>query len=155
MRQSVDFINEMDSAALPAEDVVEALHQTMRALRASHHRGGEGELTHMDGRVLSYFAHHPGSTQKALAQHSGRDKGQLARLVQGLRARGLLAATPDPADRRALCIALTPAGQAEVDALHAHGRRQAARAAQTLSAQERRQLVDLLARLRTQLGAAP
>ena len=101
----------MDNPAPSAEDVVEALHQTMRALRAAHHRTGEGELTHMDGRVLGFFAHHPGATQKDLGQHSGRDKGQLARLVQGLRARGLLAATPDPADRRHLRIALTPAGQ--------------------------------------------
>ena len=161
MLQSVDHINEMENptpAPTPSpEDVVEALHHTMRAIRAGLHGGGRGsgtgrELTHMDGKVLGFFAHHPGATQKELAQHSGRDKGQLARLIHGLKERGLLAATPDEADRRTLRIELTEAGHAAHKTLREQGRRLASRSAQALSDAERRQLVELLQKLRTNLG---
>jgi hypothetical protein len=36
----------------------------------------------MEGKVLGFFARHPGATQRDLAQHSGRDKAQLARLIK-------------------------------------------------------------------------
>ena len=137
------------------EDVVEALHRTMRAIRAELQggaRAGGRELTHMDGKVLSFFAHNPGATQKDLANHSGRDKGQLARLIHGLKQRELLAATPDESDRRNLRIELTPAGHEAHKALREQGRALAGRSAQSLSDTERRQLVGLLQKLRSQLG---
>ena len=67
MARTVDHINKManptpaalpEAATAPAptpEDVVEALHQTMRGLRAAFHGGGRKEgrdLTHLDSRVL-------------------------------------------------------------------------------------------------------
>ena len=50
----------------------------------------------MEHKVLGFFCRHPGATQSDLASHAGRDKSQLARLIAGLRARGLLDAQPDP-----------------------------------------------------------
>ncbi len=145
----------MENPTPTPEDVVEALHSTMRTIRAGLQAGarsGGRDLTHMDGKVLSFFAHHPGATQKELAQHSGRDKGQLARLIHGLKERDLLAATPDEADRRNLRIELTAAGHAAHKTLREQGRQLAERSAQTLSDAERRQLVALLHKLRTNLG---
>ena len=145
-----------NSTNIPApEDVVEALHHTMRAIRAELQAGARAgglDLTHMDGKVLSFFAHNPGATQKDLVNHSGRDKGQLARLIHGLKERGLLAATPDESDRRNLRIELTQAGHLAYKVLRERGRELAGRSAQTLSDAERRQLVDLLQKLRTNLG---
>jgi len=66
----------------------------------------------MDGKVLGYFGRHPGATQKDLAQHSGRDKAQLARPIKGLRDRGLLSAVADDADRRSVRLSLTADGRA-------------------------------------------
>jgi hypothetical protein len=34
----------------------------------------------MEGKVLGFFARHPGATQRDLAQHSGRDKAAVATL---------------------------------------------------------------------------
>lgn len=49
-------------------------------------------------------------TLSALISHSGCDKGQLARLVGGLRERGLLDGRADENDRRNLLLHLTPGG---------------------------------------------
>lgn len=167
MARTVDHINKManptsaalaEAATSPAptpEDVVEALHQTMRGLRAAFHGGGRKEgrdLTHLDSRVLGFFARCPGATQKELALHSGRDKGQIARLIHGLKARGLLSATPDDADRRTLRIELTPAGVEAHRAQHARAYALAEQSAQALSEDERRTLIDLLKKMHTHLG---
>jgi DNA-binding MarR family transcriptional regulator len=49
----------------------------------------------MEGKVLGYFCRHPGNTQSDLAQHSGRDKAQLTRLIARLKEAGLLEARAD------------------------------------------------------------
>ena len=146
MRKSVDLVNDM-GAAPSAEDVVEAIHRAMHLYRAQQYRAARDaghELTHMDGKVLGFFARHPGATQKDLAAHSGRDKGQLARLIAGLKERGLLDAAPDEADRRNIRLQLSGSGRAVHKALQAKARRVAERAVAGLSATERRQLVGLL-----------
>jgi DNA-binding MarR family transcriptional regulator len=80
----------------------------------------------MEGKVLGFFARHPGATQRDLAQHSGRDKAQLARLIKSLRERGLLLAEEDGSDRRQVCLRLSDAGQAVQDTLQQRGRAGAA-----------------------------
>ena len=129
------------------EDVFEAIHTVMHRYRASQYRGlrdGPHDLTHMDGKVLGYFAQHPGATQKDLALHSGRDKGQLARLIGGLRERGLLDARPDEADRRNVLLQLTPAGRNVHQALARQARQLAAQGVATLDAADRGRLLRLL-----------
>ena len=107
----------------------------------------------MEARVLGFFARHPGATQSALAAHSGRDKGQLARLVHGLKEKGLIDAQPDAKDRRVICLTLTPPALA----MHASWRRQrkslSAAAVRGLTADEHRQLMALLSRVRANLDA--
>lgn len=145
------------AAAPSAEDVVEAVYRTMHLLRAGQYRvarGGGHALSHMDGKVLGFFARHPGATQKDLAAHSGRDKGQLARLIAGLKERGLLDAAPDEADRRSIRLQLSAEGRAVHKALNAQARRVAERAVAALDGEQRRQLVALLHRLAANLDAA-
>ncbi|MFY9510384.1 MAG: helix-turn-helix domain-containing protein, partial [Rubrivivax sp.] len=112
MRKSIDHVNQMGGST--PDQVFEAIHTVMHLYRAQRHRGaadaGPQELTHMEHRVLGYFSRHPGATQSDLAAHSGRDKGQLARLIGGLRERGLLEARADENDRRSL--RLQPTAQA-------------------------------------------
>lgn len=155
MRKSIDHVNQPDDAA--ADAVIEAIHAAMHAFRAHQYRGQDDVphgLTHLEGKVLGFFARHPGATQSELAAHSGRDKGQLARLIGGLKERGLLQATVDENDRRALRLRLTVEGEAVQQSLHRRGRRLAAVATAGLSADERRQLVALLERVRQQLDQA-
>ena len=94
--------------------MLELIHTVMHQYRSRQYRAlrdGPHDITHMDGKVLGFFERHPGATQSELAQHSGRDKAQLARLIKGLRDAGLLAAVADEADRRNVRLSLTAAGQ--------------------------------------------
>ena len=151
MPRSIDSVNQ--SADVPsAEDLFEALHQLMHLYRGHQYRLQQA-LTHMDGKVLGFFARHPGATQKQLAEHSGRDKGQIARLLGGLRERGLLDAVPDEADRRNVRLSLTTEGRALLQALQRQTRRVNEQAVASLSDDERCQLGALLARVRQNLQA--
>lgn len=152
MPRSLDSVNQSAEAVPSADDLFEALHQLMHLYRGHQYRL-QHELTHMDGKVLGFFARHPGATQKALGEHSGRDKGQIARLVGGLRERGLLDAVPDEADRRNVRLSLTAEGRALLQALQRQTRRVNEQAVAALSDDERRQLGALLARVRANLQA--
>ena len=112
MRKQVDKVNILGEAEAGAR-VVEGLHALMHILRRRLQQAAQAEadgLAAMEVRALGFFARHPGSTAKALAAHSGRDKAQVARLLQPLMARGLLVATPDPNDRRSLQLQPTARG---------------------------------------------
>jgi DNA-binding MarR family transcriptional regulator len=153
MRTSVDNINQKASKA--DDGVLEIVHQVMHQYRAQQFRvlrDGPHDITHMDSKVLGYFGHHPGATQSDLAQHSGRDKAQLARLIKGLRDRGLLDGEPDPADRRNTRLSLTDAGQAVRRALQQQGKRLNAAAVAGMTVAEREQLTQLLLRVSQNLA---
>ena len=156
MRKTVDHVNQSGEPA--SNDVLEAIHAVMHAVRSHEHRTqheGEAGLTPLEGRVLIFFARRPGATQSDLAAHSGRDKGQLARLINGLRARGLLDARPDEADRRVVRLRPAAAAQAHMRAVRRQRRQLAALAESALTADERRSLLALLDKVRGSLDAAP
>jgi DNA-binding MarR family transcriptional regulator len=105
----------------------------------------------MEIKVLGFFARRPGATQSDLAAHSGRDKAQLARLVRGLRERGLLDAAADEADKRSTRLTLSEAGQAMYAELHRHDGALAEVALEGLTDEQRATLLDLLERVRANL----
>lgn len=154
MRKSVDTVNQ---SSVPAdEDVFELMHAVMHQARSRPHRGvedGREGLGPMEGKVLAFFTRQPGATQSDLVAHSGRDKGQLARLIAGLKERGLLDAKPDEQDRRV--TRLYPTAQAR--AVHAEVQRQrrqiSAKAVAGLSVDQKRQLLDLLRLIQHNLQA--
>jgi len=154
MRKSIDHVNQVASDSALAGEVFEAIHSVMHLYRAAQYRGNTHALTHMEGKVLAYFARHPGGTQSSLAEHSGRDKGQLARLIGGLKERGLLEATPDGNDRRSILLTTAAEGRAELQRLQQQGRRKSSRALADLDLDERRQLLDLLTRVQRRLEAS-
>jgi DNA-binding MarR family transcriptional regulator len=99
--------------------------------------------------VLSALDGGPARTQAALAQAIGADKTRIIGVLDDLQQTGLITREPDPADRRARLLSITPAGhqvraatQAEIQAnenrllasLPAADRRAFLRAAQALSA---------------------
>ena len=139
------------SAEAPApEDVFEAMHAFMHRYRAEQYRAmqrGQVDLAHVQGKVLAFFARHPGATQKELAGHSGRDKGQLARLIAELKQRGLLEGAVDEADRRSVRLRLTAEGQRVHLALHRRARALAEQAVARITVDERRQFIALIGKL--------
>ena len=122
--------------------------QLFQALRQGTH-----EITHMESKVLRFFARHPGATQSDLVQHTGRDKAQLARLIKGLRERGLLNAVADEADRRNLRLTPTDEGLAIQHALQGQARALEAQAVAGLAAADKAQLLALLRRVQANLAA--
>jgi DNA-binding MarR family transcriptional regulator len=144
-------------AAAGAADCLELIHAVMHVLRSQRFqalRDSPHGVTHMDSKVLGFFSRQPGATLSELAQHSGRDKAQLARLVAGLRERGLLQGVADEADRRSVCLTLTADGAAVQRALKQQGKRLAVRAVAGLTDAEQAQLRQLLQRVRNNLGEA-
>lgn len=138
------------------EDLLDLVHTVMheyrsaqyRFLRDSHH-----DITHMDHKVLNFFAVHPGATQSDLAAHSGRDKAQLARLIKGLREQGLLDGKPDEADRRNIRLWLTHSGEEVHGALRQQAKRLSKKAIAGLSQTQQEQLATLLQTIRENLSA--
>lgn len=152
MRNIVDQVNQNSPA--PAVEVLERVHAIMHLFRSAQQRGlraGPHDLAHMEIKVLGFFARRPGATQSDLAAHSGRDKAQLARLVRGLRERGLLDATADADDKRSTRLTLSQAGQEMYAALHRHDGALAEAALAGLDEAERASLLALLGRVRANL----
>lgn len=151
------MVNNKSSEA--SDDLLEAMHELLHLARARHRQpGGDGDhsLGAMEGRALGYFLRHPGHTQSDLVLHTGRDKGQLARLIGGLKERGLLAAQVDAVDRRIVRLHPTDAAQRLHQDIQRQRRQVSALAAAGLSAQERLMLLQLLRRMQENLrGGAP
>jgi DNA-binding MarR family transcriptional regulator len=153
MKKQVDKVNQNPGES--AADVFEAIHAIMHLHRAQQLRAsqdGGAPLTHMENKVLGYFGRNPGATQRDLAAHSGRDKAQLARLIGGLREKGLLDAVTAAGDRRSTCLQLSDAGRAVHAELRAHGADLAQAALAGFDERERAQLLALLGRVQENLA---
>jgi len=152
MRKSNDKVNHLEK--IPEEGVLDLIHTVMHQYRSQQYqvlRDGPHDVTHMESKVLGYFGHHPGATQSDLARKTGRDKAQLARLIKGLRDRGLLAGEADETDRRNTRLTLSDAGQSVQRALQQQARRLNAKAVQGMQPEEQRELLALLNRLKNNL----
>jgi len=155
MRKQVDKVNQKPSGTVG--DVFDAIHSIMHLYRSQQFRafaGAEHELTHMESKVLRFFARQPGATLSDLVAHSGRDKAQLTRLIKGLRDRGLLDASADAADRRSTRLQLSEAGRALHERLHDIGAALSGVALDGLGEAERAQLYALLQRVRANLAGS-
>lgn len=154
MPQPIDKVNH--KAKPPGDEVLELVHAVMHQFRSQQFqvlRDGPHDLTYMESKVLGFFARHPGATQSELVQHSKRDKAQLARLIKGLRERGLLVGAADEGDRRNVHLALTTDGEAVQRALQRQARQLQSQATIGFNAAEREQLLALLQRVKHNLDA--
>ena len=158
MRKSNDIVNHSPAAARTSRgsEVLDLVHRVMHQVRSQQYqvlRDGSSDITHMESKVLGFVGRQPGSTQSDLAQHSGRDKAQLARLVKGLRERGLLQGEADADDRRNLRLTLTEPGHAVLRQLQQQMQRVGEHALAGFNAAEQQQLLALLQRLQQNLDA--
>jgi DNA-binding MarR family transcriptional regulator len=158
MRKQVDQVNQRISSQpdQAGGEVLESIHAIMHLYRSQQHRSlreGQHDLAHMEAKVLGFFARHPGATPSDLVAHSGRDKAQVARLIRGLRERGLLDAQADEADRRSTRLSLSDQGRELYTELHRNDGQLAEIALAGMSDEERSLLQGLLGRLRANLEA--
>jgi DNA-binding MarR family transcriptional regulator len=134
---------EQDLAALSAR-ITRRLIDAERPLLEAH------GLTMWGYIALSHLAHEPAGTQLALAEAIRYDKTRLIGLLDELEREGLVTREPDPADRRARIVSLTPAGKRRQAAAQAAIRAMEDEFLGPLSAADR----DRLRRLLTRLAAA-
>ncbi|EIQ00474.1 transcriptional regulator [Opitutaceae bacterium TAV1] len=153
-RRSVDFVNK--KSANDGLEVFESIHAIMHLFRAEQYRAfrdGLFDLTHMEGRLLGFLARNDGATLTDLVAYMERDKSQLARLVKSLKEHGLLTGKDDEKDRRSVRLQLTAEGHAVHESLRRRVDQLIGLAVKRLNAAERRQLIALLHRVRTNLGS--
>ena len=151
----VDKVNDMSEKL--ADDVFESIHSLMHLYRAQQYRvlrDGPHDLTHMEYKVMSFFAAHPDATLRELVQRFGRDKAQLARLIKELRDKALLQGQVDAVDRRITRLRLTASGMSVHEALQRQGQLLNEVAVQGLSNGERERLLELLERVGASLRDA-
>jgi DNA-binding MarR family transcriptional regulator len=137
-------------------DLLELVHSIMhdyRSLQYRFLRDGPHDITHMDGKVLEFFARHPGASQTDLVAHSNRDKAQLGRLIKGLKERGLLKGEADADDRRSIRLRLTSRGKEVQSVLRQQAKRLSEKAVAGLGPTEQQQLLSLLRAVKENLNA--
>ena len=92
------------------------IHDVAKRLRQEFgRRAARLELTPSQARCLVFLAVRPGASLKALAGALEVQSMSVLRVVDGLEQRKMLRRESDPADRRALKIFLTKAGEAGVE----------------------------------------
>ena len=130
-----------------ALDLADLIGQASRRLRRGSmaHLGPLG-LTMAQARALRCVAHGPLRMADIAAQLEVVPR-TVTPMVDGLEAAGLVRRRADPLDRRSVLVETTDEGARLVDRLHKARRATAAQVFSTLSADERRQLADLLGRL--------
>lgn len=151
-RKSVDNVNKITADA--PQRAFEAVHAVMHLFRAGQYRefrDGPHAITHLEGKLLGFFARHPDATLSELVTHSGKDKGQLARLIKTLREQGLLEAAEHPSDRRSTRLRLSEGGRAIHQTLRRQSTRLARQAVKGFRDDECAHLVVLLERMKANL----
>jgi len=104
-------------------------------------------LTMWEYIALSRVAAAPASTQLALAREIGYDKTRLIALLDALEGDGLIERSPDPTDRRAHVVRITPKGTRRHAAAVGDIRAMEEDVLSVLSATERRALLAALPKL--------
>src|SRR5579863_451196 len=90
------------------------------ALRAFIRRTGNADFRPGWFAILMVIHLNPGISQSALARAIGRDKSTLSPLIRELQTRALIIRRPAVGDRRSVTLALTKAGEGELDTLLQH-----------------------------------
>ena len=144
MTKQVDRVNHLSEA-----DVLELMHSIMHLVRSRQPSDTDtatspGGVGPVERKALAFFAHHPGATQSDLVLHSGRDKGQIARLLANLKERDLLDSQPDASDGRVTRLFLSDKARALYKEVQIERRALTAQALNALTPKQALQLQNLL-----------
>ena len=125
-----------------AEDVFDAIHRLMHLYRSEQYLSPNASgLTPMQGKVLRFFANRPNSTLKELRVDFSKDKSQLAKLINGLKAMNLLKSQVDRIDKRQVRLELTSEGARVQKRLRQHTQALAENACKGLKIKDRLELI--------------
>jgi DNA-binding MarR family transcriptional regulator len=136
------------------DDVSDLLSDLSRQFKAELRRAartGEVQPTPFQGDVLAYLGRNPGANLYTLAEQTGRDRGQTTRVVADLEALGLVTRERPADDRRFVSVRLTTRGNGIYRRVLAKRAELAAIMLESFTAEERRLLMKMLARMRSNL----
>ena len=129
------------------------LHDTARLMRRDFERRSRSSgLTRAQWAVLAYLARSEGTSQAALADMLEIEPITLVRLLDRLEGAGWVERRPDPSDRRVRRLYLTETARPLMDQFQELAAATREAALSGLSEAERRQLTDLLTKVRTNLS---
>jgi DNA-binding MarR family transcriptional regulator len=134
-----------------APELVEALLTLTQAIRRRHNtRLASYDSSVPRARLLRAMLELGTPRMSDLAAHLGLTARTITTAVDALEGEGILARRPAAGDRRATLVELTPAGRAHIQEWQAFQRQLSEEVVAPLTAAERRQLMRLLERIRTE-----
>lgn len=136
---------------MPTDEELTALGEAFdlftRRYKLAEALGPEKPLNELDKQVLFYVAKHPGCGPTDAARFIGVANTTISSATDRLAKRDLLERRRPEADRRAVALRLTAAGQRRVDGLSAMYGQLHRRMLEPLSAAERQQLIAMMAKI--------
>ncbi len=143
--------HELDSP--PWRRVESTLMATSRAIRDAYDDRFASLGLNLTQASLLVFVHDSGPLrQTQMARRLGQGRAATGSSVDQLERRGLVERQPDPEDRRAWLVTLTPKGKDLVDPINEIDRVLRAELRRDISRSERQQLARLLLRLQANLS---
>jgi MarR family transcriptional regulator for hemolysin len=143
----------------PEETIGLLLVDAARLLRLQIDRALEGaglDLTAGEARTLAYVSLYPAFRQTALAAQMNVEPMTLVTFLDKLESRDLVVREPDPTDRRAKIVQLTPDAQPTLEQVLGISRKVQKGALQDFSPDEVERLRTLLKRMRANIaGSGP
>ncbi len=105
-------MNSTPSADECAALLADTVPLIMRTIRAEMRKHRSADLSVPQFRALAFIGRHPGTSLSAVAEYIGLTLPSISKMIDRLKARGLVARRDAPDDRRRICLELTPLGQA-------------------------------------------
>jgi MarR family transcriptional regulator, lower aerobic nicotinate degradation pathway regulator len=146
---------EQKSASSPASRQYRIEEQVGYLLRRAHQRAsaifqvsiGDPNITPTQYSSMVKLNEYTELSQNLLGRLVGMDKATMQGVVRRLKERGLVDSRPDPGDARRTLLSLTTEGQRLVIKLLINGPAVSRETMKPLTAQEQRQLLELLAKI--------
>ncbi|RUW50432.1 MarR family transcriptional regulator [Mesorhizobium sp. M00.F.Ca.ET.151.01.1.1] len=131
------------------------LHDVARLLRKRfEQRSRASGLTRAQWQVLAFLSLHEGIHQNKLADLIEIVPITLARLLDKMEARGFIERRPDPVDRRAWLLYLTPRARPLLEIMRGNGQKTRDEAFAGLSSETQQHLLQTLSLIKSNLLAA-
>ncbi|WP_201840423.1 MarR family winged helix-turn-helix transcriptional regulator [Microvirga zambiensis] len=140
-----------------SEDVADLLSELSRQFRVELRQAmnlDKAQTTPFQNEVLACVGRNPGANPNSLSDITGRDKGQITRIIAELEILGLLRREKSASDRRSVSVNLTQSGEEVFQRVLAKRAALSDKMLSSLSAKDRSALVEMLRRMRSDLHMA-